>query len=506
MELQDNMRQLDVTMYGKQESLTPTLSKCRVRIFYKGLNRNRTYISEDFANQLIQSLPYTPVKGIFNKEDVDFEDHGYGHNIGQIYGIVPENPNFAWESNVDPDGVERVYACADVLIYTALYPEAKLIPQKSQSMEIHDQGLDGEWKIWQDDGKPYFEFKTGHLLGLQALGDVVEPCFEGSAFFSLYTEAKELFDYVRNFSKKEESEKMDKDKNLFKLSDVAKVATIYDAINTEDSCKIVCSVAEDYALVYDTATAEYSRVSFSVNEENADEITVGASELCHMYSVTDSELEAYTEIKNKATEYDTKVSEYEVKIAELEAQIEAANAEIAEYKKDDKKDESNDGAEGDGGNDADNKADDKEDDKADDKKNKHELDEEVEAKMSAYESTIAEKDAEIVRLNQLNSDLNNEKSELESFKKAVDTESKTAIINEFSAHLTEEQITEFTDKMDDFSVEDFKKEVCFAAYKSDASVIVGAKEEEPDLIYKNTEKTTLTGALKLLNKHKGGIR
>ena len=61
MPVNDEMRFLDVTLYGNAEEITPTLSKCRVRIFYKGLNRNRTYISDDFANQLIASLPYTPV-------------------------------------------------------------------------------------------------------------------------------------------------------------------------------------------------------------------------------------------------------------------------------------------------------------------------------------------------------------------------------------------------------------------------------------------------------------
>jgi hypothetical protein len=49
MDIKDSMRRLDVTLYGNVETLTPTLSKCRVRIFYKGLNRNRTYIDEDFA-------------------------------------------------------------------------------------------------------------------------------------------------------------------------------------------------------------------------------------------------------------------------------------------------------------------------------------------------------------------------------------------------------------------------------------------------------------------------
>jgi hypothetical protein len=50
MELNDSLLKLDVALYGKFEPLTDTLSKCRVRIFYKGLNRNRTFISDDFAN------------------------------------------------------------------------------------------------------------------------------------------------------------------------------------------------------------------------------------------------------------------------------------------------------------------------------------------------------------------------------------------------------------------------------------------------------------------------
>ena len=128
---------LDVTTYGQVEKLTDTLSKCRVRIFYKGMNRNRTYISEDFANQLIASLPYAPIKGIFNYGDVDFEDHGEDNTDGRVYGIVPENPNFAWEKHLDDDGVEREYATADVILFTGLYPEANLIPGKSQSMEIY---------------------------------------------------------------------------------------------------------------------------------------------------------------------------------------------------------------------------------------------------------------------------------------------------------------------------------------------------------------------------------
>lgn len=58
--------------------------------------------------------------------------------------------------------------------------------------------------------------------------------------------------------------------------------------------------------------------------------------------------------------------------------------------------------------------------------------------------------------------------------------------------------------MDDFSIEDFKKEVCFAAYNANSSILSSMKEEkeEPDLIYKNTNKDTLSGAIKLLANHK----
>ena len=62
--------------------------------------------------------------------------------------------------------------------------------------------------------------------------------------------------------------------------------------------------------------------------------------------------------------------------------------------------------------------------------------------------------------------------------------------------------------MDDYSVEDFKKEVCFAAYNTDSSIISGKEDKEgtPDLIFKNTQKDTNSGVIALLLKHKGGNR
>jgi hypothetical protein len=134
-----NLLDFPVTIYGNLEKYNEVLTKARCRIFYKYANRNGTYITDEFADKLLSSVRYVPVKGIFN--DGDYSDHGVSRDEGRIYGIVPENPNLAWESFTDDDGVTREYACVDVLIFTALYEEARDIVGKSQSMELYAPSL-----------------------------------------------------------------------------------------------------------------------------------------------------------------------------------------------------------------------------------------------------------------------------------------------------------------------------------------------------------------------------
>ena len=84
-----------VSIYGKIEKFSDTISRARVRIFYKGLNRNATYITEEFAEKLISTLSYAPIKGIYDEFNEDYTDHGTARSQGRIYGIVPANPNFS---------------------------------------------------------------------------------------------------------------------------------------------------------------------------------------------------------------------------------------------------------------------------------------------------------------------------------------------------------------------------------------------------------------------------
>lgn len=483
----------DVTTYGNIETVTDTISKCRVRIFYKGMNRNRTYISDDFANQLISSLPYAPIKGIFNYGEVDFEDHGENNTDGRIYGIVPETHHFAWEKHVDEDGVEREYATADVYLFTGLYPEASLIPGKPQSMEIFRGNLKGEWRISESDGRPYFHFLKGSLVGLQTLGRDVEPCFEGSAFFSLCEDLQNCVNYIKqldNTIKKEEGEKMDK--TLFRLSDNEKADILFDLINPNFNEEgnwelngIVTDVYDDYAL-YVNQTG-YHRAYYT---KDGDNVSLGEVMDVKITDVTISEYSALEAMKAISGTYEAaqeaytalegKVSELEEEKTAFEAEKETLTTEKAELESKVAEFES-------------------------EKTTLEATISEKETKITEYETQISDLTAENVRLENEKNDIISENESLETFKKNVETEKKTAIIDEFSAHLTDEQIENFKNAMDSFEVADFKKEVCTAAYEADPTIF--AKKEDSGLIFKGGNPDngkTESGVIRLLNKHKNG--
>ena len=152
----------------------------RTRVFYKGLNNNRSFISEQFAKKLIESSIGVPVVGLWDEEKNDFTDHTEAPTK-RAYGFVPENPHFAWESHLDDDGVEREYACFDVLLWVEKFPEARNILNAPLSMELNPKTIEGAWAV--KNGESCFVFTDGEMLGFCALGKNVEPCFEGAAFF-----------------------------------------------------------------------------------------------------------------------------------------------------------------------------------------------------------------------------------------------------------------------------------------------------------------------------------
>ena len=333
----DIIKEFPVTIYGNLKELNPVLSQARCRIFYKYENRNGTYITDEFAQKLISSLPYTPVKGIYDNFDEDYTDHGLKRDLGRIYGIVPENPNFSWEKHLDEDEIEREYACCDVYIFTALYEEAFQIVGKSQSMELYPPSIKGDWAIIN--GKKLFKFEDGCFLGLQILGDDVEPCFEGAAFFTFYDDLKNAIERLEKYSLDSNIKggKSEMTKLNFKLSDSQKHDAIWVLLNdkyTEEGhwevSYTILDIYDDYALVYSYEAGSYERVYYTKNDET-DSVELGARKKCYVIDITEEEktaLEAlrafnggtYEKIDENIQEIDTikqQNSEFSTKIEEL---------------------------------------------------------------------------------------------------------------------------------------------------------------------------------------------
>lgn len=466
------LNNISVTIYQLGEKFNNIATKGRARIFYRDKNRNGTYITEEFANKLLSTIPYTPVKGIWDDEAGDFTDHGTSRTQGKIYGVVLENPNITWEDFEDEDGVTRTYACADVIIYTSIYPEANWILGKSLSMEILPSSIKGNWQ--SIDGQRYFVFTDGSFAGLQALGDTVEPCFEGAQFFELFDQLKDLYNKIQQFNLKDTGGNKMPEIN-FKLSDREKYDLIWQYLNPEynedGGWMVTCGVNDiydDYALCYNYETHEHFRQYYSKEE---DTITFGCKKKAFVLDVTEEEYNALNALRGMCENTFEKVNEiYESlqnKVTELTNSLATKEQEAAEYsaslaEKDAKITELNESIEAFNAQSATDKT---------------HLDE-VEASYAAAQE-------------ELNS--------LREFKLAVETNTKQAIIDKYAEKLDAEVLKKYTDSMGDFTCEDLEKELSYEFVKATPSIFSTKKQEEVGYIPKNTPAT---GIIAILEKHK----
>lgn len=471
---------IPITVFGKLTPYNDVISKARVRIFYKGLNRNNTYISDEFAEKLLSTISYSPVCGIY--EDDDFTDHGENRSIGKAYGVVPENPNISWEKHLDNDGVEREYACADVLLWTARYKEASEIPGKAHSMELYDKSIDGVWKY--SNGRRYFEFTDGCFIGLTPLGNEVEPCFEGSAFYTLATSLTEMVEELKNYTKKIENKLEGGQKKMtinFKLSDSEKHMAIWSLLNTnfteEGNYEIqydILDIYDDYALVYDYDSRSYYRVKYSKNDEN-NEVALGERERTYVMDVSESELNSLKALKTLNEDTYEKIDEvFSSKIAEIETltnDISNKDQEIGE----------------------------------------------LATKVGEFEATIGELNSQVEALNSEKATLESEKVDLESVKSELETykankekAEKEALLHQYSERLDEEIVKEFSEKLDTYTMEDLNKDLALKLVESNPSIFSKSGSPLISQNYDERDDATLSPAAKLIkqyrnrNKNKNG--
>ena len=457
------IREFPITVYGNLTKYSDTISKGRCRIFYKYANRNGTYITDEFAEKLLSTIPYTPVKGIYDNFDEDYTDHGNKRSLGRIYGIVPENPNLQWEKHLDEDGIEREYACVDVLIFTALYEEAGEILGKAQSMEIYEPSIKGSWKIIN--GRRMFEYTEGSFLGLQVLGEDVEPCFEGAAFFSLYSSLKQLVDEIKEYTLKlpeinTGGQSQMFEKLNFKLSDSEKHNAIWNLINPnyneEGGWTIeyaICDIYDDYALAYNYAEASYERIYYTKNDET-NEVSISEKKKVFVIDVTESEMNALNTIRTlngdtyeKADEVYSQAS----KVSELEEQNSTYAQKI----------------------------------------------EELNENISTLETEKGNFTTQLEEANTNIASLNEEIESLKTYKANIELKEKEEVISSYTELLSEEILASYKEKISEFTAIDLDKELAYELKKNNVSVF--SKEQNPGFIPKDEPKT---GIEAILSKYK----
>ena len=281
--------------------VNPLISKCEIKVCYVGdePNRNKSIITKEVATQMANSLPGSPIVGYYNEEKEDFEEHNKLIRIadGKLilkdetrpYGFVDLNAKVWFAKYLDDDSVEREYLVTEGYLWTGQYPEAKRIIEKgnNQSMELDEKIINAHWTK-DNKGKPqFFIINEAIFSKLCILGEENEPCFEGASItnpklefsledsfktqlFSMMEEIKnilnkggtsvmntyaveigdslwsQIYDYLdANFSRKDEND----------CCSPYRIEGIYE----EDSKKFV--------ILQERSSGKYYRLNFSLTEE-----------------------------------------------------------------------------------------------------------------------------------------------------------------------------------------------------------------------------------------------
>ena len=177
--------------------ISPFISKCDIKVCYTGQNRNRSFISKETAQKMAKTIRGVPIVGYYREDKGDFSDHGEKITIDQDgfrvdcltrpYGFVSPDAK-VWfqkyrETNDMGQEVEREYLMTQGFLWTGQFKEANEILKsgKGQSMELDDDTTSGSWQTDVPSNIDFFVIIDANISKLCALGDDVEPCFEGAS-------------------------------------------------------------------------------------------------------------------------------------------------------------------------------------------------------------------------------------------------------------------------------------------------------------------------------------
>jgi len=179
--------------FGETKSLTNNkyVTHAKLKVFYVGKTGDKRVFTKQFSDQLLQTLPGTPVVAYYDEEKEDFRGH---YPMQYVFGYVPEAATVEYVQEGS-----NTFAVSDVLLFTGRNDNIGYVAQKiighSHSLELDPQTV--EYTIVRANNTiDSITFNKGHFIGLSVLGNDEKPAFNGSAFF---TEDTELETFVNSF-------------------------------------------------------------------------------------------------------------------------------------------------------------------------------------------------------------------------------------------------------------------------------------------------------------------
>ena len=394
-----------VDFLGKPNKINSLFSTGRARIFYKGINRNRSIIDGEVAEKLALTIPGTPVIGTYNYETNDFEGH---EENPSAYGFIPLDPKSTWTKIKDSDGKEREYLEVDVVIWDGYFEEAQSIlsENKHLSMELNPKTLRGTFEKIGD--TTYYRMTNAEFAGITVLGDDTEPCFKDAQFLTVFSNM--VSEYALYVNNKQENIEGGKD--------------IMDNINE---------------IVEPEVTTE------TVVEEVTTEETISAEEITETPVLeNEPEVEEEAEVENTESEVIAEESESEIEFAcgDKKSQCAKCGEDKAKCACGNKK-ANNEKCGNEPCDDIEDESDDREDD-------------EFKCNKKDYEALIAELEETKSNYSALEEKYNEALNSLNKYTK----KEKLEIISKFSTKLeSEELIEKLTNEVDNYTLEEIKGEL-----------------------------------------------
>ena len=488
-----------------QDSVQENFSRGKLKVFFKGETADHRFFSDGFAEQVIKTLPYTPVVSSYDAEKDDFVGHAKEQ---QIFGIVDPCTEPVFEEMEDG----KVWCVTDVVLYTerpdTVGKLAKKIIGQPHSLELNPKTV--KYVINYDEKKHFknIEFTAGDFVGVSVLGKDQKPAFTGSAFFACDENFESKMKILREYceSKDDQSQNGGEDMNLqefMKLSWGDISTKVDEAICSEyrnDAYTYVVDMFEDSAIVrfyyYVEDCCKLMRVRYTCNENG--DVTLGAiNEVRMTYIDIESPEDATVEIN---------MGQVEDNSTDAVSEVTETNADISEDDKSDTFAGQKDDSEEEPSEDKEDKEEipeepkdeEDEEDFVEDKKDEEEVqpeepkdDEEdkedkdnftVEASVEDSDPahvtnveitpTISEASVEdeqqTIQETDATSSTSFTESEREEFE-ALKREKKVGLVNSYKDSLTEDQFNDFMSKVDEFSIKDLELEL-LKVYKNSQEV------------------------------------